>query len=831
MGFNFLLLLVFVLSGCGGGSSSSTTTSSGSVSALTVAEKVSVVDAQSEQSTSSVSPLSVDFERARLAITAVPADSDYNKDKTIIFVEERSAETFNLVNEILCMIAQSQYDDMLNKGDYKAQIDVKQCEQENDSASTAGQQSQNKSSASTMPEYALWTVNSSRADSSSPHIVKAWIHESASGFDPAKVIFTNTVITEGKSDTNPYGIFTMNFKAYPEVNGTVDTSGDPIFKGLLKAERDSATGKVLLKFVVSGGFDTPDGTMSFTEAATLERAADGSTGGGTVSTVNVDSGSTVQTQFDFAFDQNYFLREDALGNKICLDRNSFDEATWRYGLYNSTTGSRVNLNSGFPVRTEDGVHGWVGYYGMWFPMDVSITNGATVYRETYGQGGTATPYQVFIASGRLVKHEKKQLTLADIENIPLQYHDSNPNSGDSTEYRTIWNGTTFSHVGMLNTSTWMWEDITPQDMDLSSLDWTDLHFWSQSLGGSVQIQLEDGTDRCSQNQDGSFDCSGAIDTAAEIANTPVIFYSENLVYPGDTVPSTLSCLENCPNPATINNSTSADDYFDTWSLSWQDVAPANANVVDYEFDTTSMILKCVDTDFGCNSTGDDVVQTASGASTWGVWSGPLFDLTSSSIQNALACVWDDTGTSTCGWQAWSNLDVFYTWETGPNDWNKFTALKDPDTGEFVTFDPPIQVEYTHTQTDTTASDYKYNGTKFYLEYSGFGNLWGIPGVCVDMDTGEETECAEGVRWVPEFSIPDGSTVTDTSTDAEYLVKALEKEQRMRLSNPSDSSDVSACSSLTTTTYTLPSISDWQDPAIGDEPTVTDPPAVIGGVLQ
>jgi hypothetical protein len=179
--------------------------------------------------------------------------------------------------------------------------------------------------------------------------------------------------------------------------------------------------------------------------------------------------------------------------------------------------------------------------------------------------------------------------------------------------------------------------------------------------------------------------------------------------------------------------------------------------------------------------------------------------------------------------------VFYTWETGPNDWQRFTGVKD-GSGSFVEFDAPLQVEYVHSQADTAAPDYKYSGSKFYLEYNGFGDLWGIPGTCVDMDSGEPVDCGAGGenRWVPEFNIPTGATVTDGTSDVNYLVKQLEAEQRMRLSNQGDASDVSACTAAglaADTSYALPSIADWQDPAIGAEPNVSDPPAVVGGVLQ
>ncbi len=140
------------------------------------------------------------------------------------------------------------------------------------------------------------------------------------------------------------------------------------------------------------------------------------------------------------------------------------------------------------------------------------------------------------------------------------------------------------------------------------------------------------------------------------------------------------------------------------------------------------------------------------------------------------------------------------------------------------------MQYVHYQTGCP-----YDGTTFYMDYSGFGNLNGIPGKCVDMDTGLEANCANGgsssIRWVPAFTIPatqaDGSLTEVSDGTNSYIVKALDIEQRMLGVN------VSNCSTLTTklTSYTLPTIADWVDPALGTEPVITGPPAVIGGVVQ
>ena len=205
---------------------------------------------------------------------------------------------------------------------------------------------------------------------------------------------------------------------------------------------------------------------------------------------------------------------------------------------------------------------------------------------------------------------------------------------------------------------------------------------------------------------------------------------------------------------------------------------------------------------------------------WGIMSGPLFD--PSLYLGNLACEMmpgDPSPDSTCGWKTWGDIPEYYIWETGPNSWNQFTALKDPGTEEVLEFEPPLLVSYTHTWDDLSTSI-------FYLEYSGFGNLNGIPGKCVDPDTGAEMPCGPDSRWVPQFNIPVGSQVDDVVSATPYIVKPLEMEQRMK-----DTKNPALCADITLKSYSLPSLSDWVDPNIGDEPVVEGPPAVIGGVLQ
>lgn len=801
----FVLTAAVALTGCGGGgggggtttTTDTTTDSGGTGASLRVAERISVVDASS--SGASVAGLRIG--KFRVAPPQATADSDWNKDQTQIFVHERSAEAFGIINEILCMMSQSQYDDMVNKGTYRAQVDMNQCKQDRDSAESAGESSTNQSSSSTMPDYEDWTVNSYRADNNSPHIVKVWIHEEGRSekdwSEPAKTIYVKVTITEAASAANPYGLFTLNFVGMPVGSST------PMMKGYLKSVQEGSS--VLLKFVDEGA----GGTDTWTEQVVLNRSADGSTGTGTIYTSNSGGWGSETSDFDIAFNTAYFLRENSTGEQKCADRNDFNETAWRYGLYD-VNGARVNRESGFPIKYGD-YHGWVGYWGLWLPEDLTINDGATVYKQVYSSNAppTETPYTLLKRGGKLKKHTRKLMTLADIKNIPLDYNTWDQTTQTNTNIRISWDSTTqrFNKIAQLNQTNWMWEPATGT-FDLSTLQWDELNVWSQALNGQVRIKLN-----CGTTWPVSCSSTSASDTSK------VVFYSEDIVYPLDSVATSLKCYENCPVYDATNGVTSSG---------WGTSDPNNPTVYSYSFDpsVSGMILK----DGSNNSL---LLPNASGNNQWGFMSGPIFDptavdsTTSKTYQDLLDCDWDPN--QTCGWKAWSELPVFYTWETGPNQWNQLTLLTDASGP--VKFQAPLQVQYTHTQTNATALDAKYNGSNFYLEYSGFGELHGIPGTCVDMDSGLPVNCGPNTRWIAEFMIPSGATVANGSDT--YYVKPLEVEQTMRLV----STATCTTAGLTTVPYTLPSITDWSDPNIGTEPTtvaaglISEAPAVIGGVVQ
>jgi hypothetical protein len=439
----------------------------------------------------------------------------------------------------------------------------------------------------------------------------------------------------------------------------------------------------------------------------------------------------------------------------------------------------------------------------------------------YNNGSsTSTPYTIFSSGGKLKKHTRKTLTLGEIKSLPLGYFEQTMTMSGSTgtNYQVAWDGTNFNKIAAMPQNcngNCSWSNLPKpyETINVQHLQWGNLNFWSQNGGGQFQVLLSNCTHTNppvvfpNPPQPGWTSCDAPTNAVS------VIFYAEDLVYPGDTtVPTSFACYDNCP---TVVNGQAV-------STMNMNSGPSNT-VTTYAFDPGALMLK--------DSNEANVVSTVTNSmQQWGVMTGALFDPSSANMA-LLACPnnWGMAG-QVCTWQAQSVLPVYYTWETGPNNYNQFIAIKDQATGAIKKFDPPLQVKYVDA-----------NGTTFMLDYSGFGQLNGIPGKCVDMDSGADADCSQGgngnnsIRWVPQFTIPGltSVTATDPATNASTAcyVKPLQVEQRMM-----QDTAAGACSALVGTNfsaYTLPDNSLWSDPkaAEGAEPTVTVAPAVIGGVVQ
>jgi len=801
------VLAAALAAGCGGGGAG------GTVSGLTVPENMSVVAAKPDAG--SGKPVTFGHALAGLAKAFDAADTDYSTDAVETHVFDPSMEPLDLVNEILCSMGQTRAKDMVNQGPYIALIDTDQCSQGD--ARNDGSTGQSSGTGGTT--YEKWVIDSTRADNASPQVVKLWIREEDGPGGMPQIIKVETTVREGVSDTRPFGDFTLNFRFEdPDTSavnggGTLETVTAP-------------SGKVAYTFFMNEGAEQVSyapGEHFYGMRATVEMTPDGTAGVARTGLKGEgNEGGFDWTEggaFSVAFDAGHLMRSEAasltdldtdtFAADTCLSRDTFNTNVWRYDLYHhdDTTfngqavlgGDRVTLNSGFPFVYDNGgsdVFGHIGYWGLWVEdPTVTIPNGATITRRDRATGGT-TDYTLVRAPGKLIRRTARQLALTGLVGETLDFWgEADPDgagaqvprfgqwrvrylrSGDAIPAGSG-GGTAPADGFYALAEVTGWDEMGPIQAPIPAQDVTPpanafLGLWSDSLGGQVNF------------------VGGA---------TTVTFYEEAFVGGEDPVFAngalTLNCFERCLKAPVAQTDVDAG---------WDGVYVANATdvstgVTAYTIDPADMTLRlgaqAVTLDTGVDPTGTD--------HEWGMNTG---EMVTDAVKAGMTNIWDLYDPAVVG--------VSYRWETGANDWNRYTAALDGN-GDYVAFDRPIQFAYVHTTAGDANGDATYDGKTFRLNYGGSGDLWGIPWT-VDPGTG---------RWYAAFTLKDGTVMGPTGT--EFVVKAREREQTM-------AEDPGQCGALDTSQASapqadLPTAVDGT-PDVGVMPTVTDAPAVIGGELQ
>ncbi len=754
--FNVIAASLLALAGCGGGGSST----DGPIEALSVADSMAVVTTNGSGSPASVAP------GAQADTSSFSPTCDYYTDVARAHVYDPSMEPLGTVNMILCLLKQTAYSGLLNEGVYKAQIDEESCNeggQGSDSSSGTGQ------SSGAQQSFNVWVIESTRADNSSPQNVEFWI-PNQDGADPDGQIRVRVTITEGASTGNPFGVFNLDY---------IEFTGDNTVRGLGNLRSLNALdGFIGFSFYQEHG-DVDVAQMPNEHAertqANVNMFADQSSGVAHIvqdSRENYGSGDTGITTNDYqiAYDETHLLRSTNGGAGTCLSRTDFNTRTWNYNLYDATTGARVELNSGFGFQTAGGDYGWIGYYGLWASAGVTIANGDTVTKQTYGNQTPAT-YTVFEAPGKLVKNTRHTLALTQLAGETFEWWNTIDVMGTPTLVRMqlVYNSGWYA-LAQWNDMTNSWDSLgSPSAITLAPNAY--MGMWSPSLGGQVSFVNGD---------------------------TFITYYSREYVTPGSDLFTSstsvdlygyFSCLRAGITTAEVN----AGNVFLTDST---DVSMPYHYVVD----STDMSFKYDD---GVTPTqaglGSGQAPTT-GPYTWGMNSGPMVASTSGLTQP---------------WEIWSSSE-FYTYETGSNPWNKYITLLD-SMGAAVTFDAPIQFSYTHHTGDDANTDSTYDLHTYLLNYGGPGNFGGIPQATVDFDGDGNPD-----RWYPQFSILKGTLCGPTGT--EYVLRPIDSE--VTLSD--DTGNCGLLDLMQVGDLTLPTVADWTDPALGPVPTVVGPPRVIAG---
>ncbi|MES2207935.1 MAG: hypothetical protein V4525_14210 [Pseudomonadota bacterium] len=733
-----------------------------------------------------------------------PSTSAYNTDIQHSSVQDQTSEAIAQVNQITCFMKSMAPAEMVNRGPYVALVNEKACK--SDSRSDASG-SANTSSGGDQINYMRAIVDSTRADNDSPMRVKVWVEDENEG--RSSTIFVNLSATTPPSTANPYGTFRMDF-ALPNP----DNIASPMMQGFIDA---SDTGLSFVERDAEGSNPEQFTRMRLQTSGTLS-------GSGAASLRSHDSMDNTLTEMTFAYNSDFFRRNNGTQDH-CFSRqeNEASSSVWQYGLYDGNTGDRIDVKSGFPISvTLNNVpyQGYIGYYGISLPESVQsqLTDGMTIKRFN---GNSDANYTLKLSRGRLIKYTKKSRTLASIDQLPFQFFPNGltinglPEGATNAMLQAKWDETSHSIIitaySQCGQNGCLLKDL-PMPISIAGSTLANqaqggIHANSQTLGGDLFLTKE-----------------------ALLQSTQNIFYrSSQLVYPNDTTEvqgKTFHCISNCMTATSLSNfaTRSTSNATTPFTSAENNFGPVSASaVISYQMNSQGELED--------TSNHQAAIWTASSDALQGTFYGQ--GIRSGRLVTTLADLECQPSSNTyCSWKA-DAVESYYEWETGPNNWNKFSGLVDSQSNP-VTFDAPLQLSY---NVPNNASLYgELAGRTISLQYAGFGQLWGIPGHCVSARDNSEVSCdTQNARYVPAFTIP--ATVEEGAVSDEhvtYLTKWLDREIRFK------KVDASNCSSLTLGDASqLPATTGVKDPSnstsdiyIGEKPSLsTTAPRVIHGVVQ
>ncbi|HWV14821.1 MAG TPA: hypothetical protein VN030_05260 [Cellvibrio sp.] len=776
---------IVLLTACGGGSSSSkpsTTVSTTSSSVTPIESNATLVLPTSlEVVTNESNPP-----------TGADSASDYTSDEQRYHVWNESLKPIELVNSILCFTSQFKANDFVNAGPYLVLADEKSCFKDEES----GGESAQSAGAGNTPTYMKVIVNATRGTGATDPIeVKVWMPEMGGGEDETQAIKFKAVISKGANAANPFGSFTFNYAMFDSFTsnnsmggGEIKTVDIPNKIGFTLYEIESGEERTSSK--------NASVVMSTDRSSGIALTSNSQTGGGYPDQGNAfglsfnSSNVLLQTSDTYA-NLPFKSGNPNSGEQSCLSRTEFTDTVNRYDLYNKDTGARVTLNSGVSFKYDsddedtavDG-YGHVGYWGVWTDKPNSLQNGASIEVETPGTQQTQT-YTVIKAPGRLIKNTVEKLTLDKTKGIEFSYW-----SPDAQQQ------------GFQN---WVVKYLTAADDSVAEDGFYKVGGSRQGEQGPMVEELEEAVLVTSVNnqplQMNSQQLGGNV--KYKFGDSFLMFFKQEFVNGSESTgnglfangSATLYCIERCP------VGTLGATELQSWDSPYSSRATTLNDKVAFTINNSGVNALAL-----VRASNSQVVKYAGVTEqslmgspySWGLRSGSL--------------VTEDVIAQLTEVNQINNPDivnVFYEWETGLNSFNQTTSIKDSN-GVIKTFDKPIQIAYTHTDTNDRSGDAgDYDNKTVMLNYGGNGQLWGIP----------SRQSDEG-RYQPLFNIADGTLIGDS-----YKIKARDIEGVMQ-------NAPGHCDSLILTEPAAPvptAITGNAD--IGDMPIVTSAPAVIGGVIQ
>tara|TARA_B100000965_G_scaffold205241_1_gene171348 strand:- start:823 stop:3186 length:2364 start_codon:yes stop_codon:yes gene_type:complete len=686
---------------------------------------------------------------------AVPDGSPYKLLTPTYELNDELNSNLSMPTFILCFMGQLKPNLLLEKTPvtFLAMVNEPKCDSSNKVATTPKNETKAGAASSDAEDSSSnltpVTVTVSRASSADPMIAKAWIEYS----DPEEgdqTIYTITSMTEGVSDTNPYGVFDMYY--------TGNASGQDVFMGYLKASGSDVTWKDLTYY------QDDNGDMQQMNASAIINVGSDDTGNGAISYPKWgDSGLAVHVD-TYAYTAEEFCRQNQTiggsasgASEICYDTDEANgkKEVYGYKLYDSTSGAEFTIeNQGFNIKkVVNGVtkFGYADYNGLHFDQATSsaLASGDTVTKQSDGSS-----YTVEIIKSKLRKVEVSKVSLNSIDELRFvaRLDNQTPNVSSTNDYKIYYDADNskfiVTHnfncgddgcffVKITNIEFTLTEYLAAQSEGLWGLSG-----WLPGVGG-IQISR---------------------DAMESPTNDLVTSENESEVAIAD-YPTTLYCLTWCPRYTEIeaaktevgnDNSVDRDDVFKS-STKYIHGVDAESDLITYTLNTSTLNYAASDGDLSIGTVSSSLyTKLRSSGIRDGIWSGRL-----ATSKSDFTCTDDWNDYSHCMEPMNTGaVATHYRISSGHERWHQQRKLKD-SSGDRVIFNGPLDLFF-NAPNDTTKYS-EFAGQELRLRYEGGDRLNGIPGRCLNTDTGAFVEdCNKGGGagywpWIDLFKIPKNET--------------------------------------------------------------------------
>jgi hypothetical protein len=695
--------------------------------------------------------------------------TDYEKLLSNNVLSDPSMNAIASFSKMLCLLAESGYYNMVGQGAYVAMVNDNRC-------FAFGQAySETKTALSKMTVEAVREANK-------PVNVSFWLDRSDGSTVTAK-----TTIAKGATQSNPYGIFRMNYKI------ATDSSPTPT-KGAIEAY-ETVEGKVV--------FNAWEGeSSSETKAATVftyDDEAEATTSGVAHVAITDKSNAPANMKYEpdwvTGFNATHYLAKQSKENDsttkadVCRDRIDYRLSVWpwNYRLFDKDTGAAVELWNTYRnlSRTITGVPGTslgsiTSTNGVYFDRPSSlaytptINDGDTIYVDDVPDWTNKLAYTARVTLGILKKrvtgevltddHVKNAWFIASenaTDDVLIKYNATLGKFEVIARYESDANGSRYASV-------------TPTPFSVSS--------------STVEVAFENDTNPPSSMVTLHLDSGNGYSLVKA-----TVVRDDELVEPASNIK--LWCFEDCPKGGV--STTDIDNYFLNGGSETLVYYPDVANVSQMHSYTYSATTGLLVDDLNSNAVVFD--HRPDGSEGFGLTTG---ELVPDSLHTSLS-------SSSTYFQSLPKPRETYVWSSGYFLSQRKIVLVDAQ-NEPLQLSKPSRFLYTHSKANDRRgkNDNPRYGNYYELSFSEYGQLRIIPS--------DKLEDVSGSQMA--FTFKDG-----TQLGSSYVVKAIAADESM------PKVDRALCDSIDLgTPLELPTSALFKEPNLGSAPSVTAAPQVVSG---